>query len=73
MWLHLVTSVTGVKIYNDIVHSCRAYLHTAADTHHVLLQDPVTGHPAVMAFVHNITQQKQVEMQLAQHQEVLQR
>ena len=44
-----------------------------ADAHHVLLQDPITGHPAMMVFVHNITQQKQVEMQLAQHQEVLQR
>ena len=39
----------------------------------VLMQDPVTNTPAVLVFVHNITQQKQMEMQLAQRQEALQR
>ena len=39
----------------------------------VLMQDPVTDAPAVLVFVHNITQQKQMESQLAQRQEALQR
>lgn len=39
----------------------------------LLVQDPVTNKPAVLVFVHNITQQKQMEMQLAQRQEALQR
>lgn len=39
----------------------------------VPMQDPVTDMPAVLVFVHNITQQKQMEMQLAQRQEALQR
>ncbi|MCJ1368728.1 hypothetical protein MMC16_007873 [Acarospora aff. strigata] len=37
------------------------------------MTDPVTSTPAVLVFVHNITQQKQMEMQLAQRQEALQR
>ncbi|KAL3144954.1 putative 3',5'-cyclic phosphodiesterase pde-3 [Trebouxia sp. C0010 RCD-2024] len=37
------------------------------------MTDPVTNKPAVLVFVHNITQQKQMEMQLAQRQEALQR
>ena len=39
----------------------------------LLSQDPITGNPAVLVFLHNITQQKQMEMQLAQRQEALQR
>ena len=37
------------------------------------MQDPITDGPAVLVYVHNITQQKQMEMQLAQRQEALQR
>ena len=39
----------------------------------VLLQDPITGKPAVLVIVHNITQQKRMELQLAQRHEALQR
>ena len=39
----------------------------------VLLQDPITGKPAVFVIVHNITQQKRMELQLAQRHEALQR
>jgi len=41
--------------------------------HVVLLQDPITGKPAVLVIVHNITQQKRMELQLAQRHEALQR
>ena len=45
-----------------------------APAHHMLLlQDPITGKPAVMVIVHNITQQKRMELQLAQRHEALQR
>ncbi|DBA80240.1 TPA: putative 3',5'-cyclic phosphodiesterase pde-3 [Trebouxia sp. C0005] len=37
------------------------------------MTDPITGKPAVLVIVHNITQQKRLELQLAQRHEALQR
>ncbi|DBA93554.1 TPA: putative 3',5'-cyclic phosphodiesterase pde-3 [Trebouxia sp. C0006] len=37
------------------------------------MTDPITGKPAVLVIVHNITQQKRMELQLAQRHEALQR
>ncbi|KAL0021983.1 hypothetical protein WJX77_002623 [Trebouxia sp. C0004] len=37
------------------------------------MTDPITGKPAVLVIVHNITQQKRMELQLARRHEALQR
>ena len=48
--------------------SCQAYL-----TFSQLLQDPMDGSPAVLVQRYNITQQKELELQLSLQQEALQR
>lgn len=64
--LCIMASVTAPSLHK--VNRARAPAH-----HVLLLQDPITGKPAVLVIVHNITQQKRLELQLAQRHEALQR
>jgi len=71
--LALFTSPRAFQFAFVYVPSSTVSSAHAPARHVVLLQDPITGKPAVLVIVHNITQQKRMELQLAQRHEALQR